>query len=50
MVDVFYVEYKDESGQWQPLGVMTLREAIEWSWTHDHAAVSTLHIGDAARA
>ena len=50
MVDIFYVEYKDDSGDWQPLGVMTMKEAIQWSWENDHRAVNIHHIGDVASA
>lgn len=41
---LFYVEVKNTSGEYEPLGIMMMEKAIEWAWNHDHA---TLRFGNA---
>ena len=36
---LFYVEAKNASGEYEPLGIMTMEKAIEWAWNHDHATL-----------
>ena len=36
---LFYVEMKNASGEYEPLGVMTMEDAFAWSWEHGHAAL-----------
>lgn len=45
MTDVFYAEFKNEHGEWEPLGIMTMRKALEWAWENDHCDVNIVHIG-----
>ena len=35
----FYVEYKNERGEFEPLGVTSMRSAFEWAFKHE---ISTL--------
>ena len=37
--DLLYVEIKNERGEFEPLGVMTLKTALEIAWKRDHAAI-----------
>ena len=37
--DFFFVEMKNDQGEYEPLGVMTAQAALEYSWKHDHRAV-----------
>lgn len=37
--DLLYVEIKNERGEYEPLGIMTLADAIRHSWERDHAAI-----------
>ena len=37
--DLLYVEIKNKQGEYEPLGIMTLAQAIEHSWERDHAAI-----------
>ena len=46
MINIFYVEVKNEEGEYEPLGVMKLEEALAWCWEHDHCTMRTLFLGD----
>lgn len=37
--EMLYVEIKNERGEFEPLGIMTLADAIRHSWERDHAAI-----------
>ena len=37
--EMLYVEIKNELGEFEPLGVMTLKTALEIAWKRDHAAI-----------
>ena len=37
--EMLYVEIKNERGEFEPLGIMTLADAISHSWKRDHAAI-----------
>lgn len=50
MKDLFYVEMKNEHGEFEPLGVMTMLQAFEISWEHDHAALQFQHVRDLSPA
>lgn len=39
MANRYYVEYKTESGDYEPLGIMTRYDAICWAWDHGHPAL-----------
>lgn len=39
MKKVFYVEIKNTQGEYEPLGIMTMQQAIEIAWERDHAAI-----------
>lgn len=43
---VFYVEMKNEKGEYEPLGIMTMQKAIEISWNKDHAALQFQPVPD----
>lgn len=32
MINIFYVEVKNENGEYEPLGVMKLEQALAWCW------------------
>ena len=36
---LFYWEIKNESGEYEPLGVMTHSEATAYAWERDHATI-----------
>ena len=36
---MFYVEIKNDKGEYKPVGLMTLDKALEYSWTHQHRAI-----------
>lgn len=36
---LFYTEIKNAHGEYEPLGVMTMKDAFKYAWAHDHAAV-----------
>ena len=42
----FYVEYKSERGEFEPLGVMTMQSAIEWAWQHEHTTLEFSPVND----
>lgn len=42
----FYVEFKNERGQFEPLGVMTMENAIEWAWQHNHVTIDFNPVSD----
>ena len=46
----FYVEYKSERGEFEPLGVMTMQNALEWAWNHDHATLEFIAVNDMHKA
>ena len=37
--DLLHVEIKNKQGEYEPLGIMTLADAIRHSWERDHAAI-----------
>lgn len=39
MKKLFYTEIKNAQGEYEPLGVMTMATAFEWSWAHGHATL-----------
>ena len=51
MKKVFYVEIKNTQGEYEPLGIMTMQQAIEIAWEHDHATLqfSPIDVCEAAR-
>lgn len=49
-VQTFYVEYKNEHGELEPLGVMTMQSAIEWAWQNDHATLEFCTLNDTPKA
>ena len=36
---MFYVEIKNDAGEYEPVGMMSLEAALEYSWTHQHRAI-----------
>ena len=51
MKKVFYVEIKNTQGEYEPLGIMTMQQAIEIAWERDHATLqfSPIDVCEAAR-
>lgn len=47
---LFYVEMKNAQGEYEPLGVMTMADACEWSWKRDHAALQFTAVHDLEKA
>ena len=48
--DLFYVEMKNKSGEYEPLGVMTMADAFETSWKHGHATLQFTPVHDLKKA
>ena len=46
----FFVEYKGERGQLEPLGVMTMENALEWAWQHEHVTLEVSPVNDLHKA
>ena len=49
--ELFYFEIKNKQGEFEPLGVMTISNAIQYSWDHGHASlkfeqVKDLHVAE----
>lgn len=49
--ELFYFEIKNKQGEFEPLGVMTISDAIQYSWEHGHASlkfeqVKDLHVAE----
>lgn len=42
----FYVEIKNDAGEYEPVGMMPLDKALEYSWTHQHRAVHLQKVDD----
>lgn len=47
---LFYFEMKNAQGEFEPLGVMTLHDALEYSWTHGHASLRFEKVRDLSKA
>ena len=43
--DVYHVSIKNDSGEYEDLGVMTAREALRYSWQHEHRAIKLVKVG-----
>lgn len=41
----YYVAIKNDSGQYEDLGVMTARDALQYSWNHGHRAINMVKVG-----
>lgn len=41
----YYVQIKNDSGEYEDLGVMTAREALQYSWNHEHRAIKMVKVG-----
>lgn len=39
MANKYFVEFKNEHGEYEPLGIMTRNDAICWSWDNGHPAL-----------
>ena len=50
MNDLFYFEMKNNEGEFEPLGVMTIHDAIEYSWNHGHASLKFEQVRDMSKA
>ena len=50
MKKLFYVEMKNAQGEYEPLGVMTMATAFDWSWAHGHATLKFEHVHDLSKA
>lgn len=50
MKQLFYVEMKNPAGKYEPLGVMTMAQAFDWSWEHGHATLNFEAVHDMNRA
>ena len=48
--EMLYVEIKNERGEFEPLGVMTLKTALEIAWKRDHAAIQYVPVHGTAAA
>ena len=46
MKKLFLVEFKNRQGEYEPLGIMTMADACEWSWKRDHAALQFTAVHD----
>ena len=46
MKNLFYFEMKNKDGEFEPLGVMTLHDALEYSWKHGHASLKFEQVRD----
>ena len=44
MATKYYVEFKNEAGEWEPLGIMTRTDAVCWAWDHGHCAIQTQRV------
>lgn len=42
----FYFEMKNSKGEFEPLGVMTIADAIQYSWDHGHASLRFEQVKD----
>ena len=50
MKRLFYVEMKNSAGEYEPLGVMTMENALEWAWQHEHATLEFSPVNDLHKA
>lgn len=50
MKTLFYVEMKNKSGEYEPLGIMTMTEAIIRSWNAGHATLQFTAVADRSPA
>lgn len=50
MKKLFLVEFKNKAGEYEPLGIMTMADACEWSWNHGHAAIQLTHVREMSPA
>ncbi|MBR2305610.1 MAG: hypothetical protein IKA48_00110 [Fibrobacter sp.] len=41
----YYVQIKNDSGEYEDLGVMSAREALKYSWNHEHRAINMVKVG-----
>ena len=44
--ELFYFEIKNKQGKFEPLGVMTLHDALEYSWKHGNASLRFEEVRD----
>lgn len=44
--ELFYFEIKNKQGEFEPLGVMTIADAIQYSWDHGHASLKFEQVRD----
>lgn len=42
---MYYVEIKNDRGEYEDLGVMTASEALRYSWNHGHRAIKMVKVG-----
>jgi hypothetical protein len=42
---MYFVEIKNDSGEYEELGVMTASEALRYSWNHGHRAIKMVKVG-----
>jgi hypothetical protein len=44
MANKYFVEFKNNQGEWEPLGIMTRLDAVCWSWDHGHCPIQTVRV------
>ncbi len=50
MKKLFYTEIKNAQGEYEPLGVMTMAQAFDLSWSNGHATLNFEAVHDLNRA
>ena len=50
MKKLFYVEMKNNQGEYEPLGIMTMEQTFTYSWQHGHATVKFTEVRELSPA